>query len=96
MSSSPQEFSPNPRSPRFLVLNGFGGDLVHTSRWNYSLSGGSPQEQTLTGFEGKRIGIIGTGATAVQIVPAIAKHAKELFVFQRTPSSVSWRGQQSN
>ncbi len=39
------------------------------------------------------MGIIGTGATAIQAVPIIAKYAKELFVFQRTPSSVSWRGQ---
>jgi cation diffusion facilitator CzcD-associated flavoprotein CzcO len=42
----------------------------------------------------KSVGIVGTGATALQIAPEVAKAAKELFVFQRTPSTVGVRGQE--
>ena len=82
-----------PQIPTISGLESFQGQFIHTARWNYSVSGGSPEDPTLTGFEGKRVGILGTGATAIQAVPIVAKYAKELFVFQRTPSSVSWRGQ---
>ena len=44
-------------------------------------------------LEDKVVGVIGTGATAVQVVPAVARSAKELFVFQRTPASVGVRNQ---
>jgi cation diffusion facilitator CzcD-associated flavoprotein CzcO len=44
-------------------------------------------------LEGKRVGFLGTGATAIQAVPKLAKFAKELYVFQRTPSAVAARGQ---
>ena len=69
--------------------------MFHTSRWNYDVTGGSsdvafPEMEKL---KGKRVGIIGTGATAIQVVPQLAKYAKELFVFQRTPSQVNARGQ---
>ncbi|KAH8882310.1 pyridine nucleotide-disulfide oxidoreductase-like protein [Thozetella sp. PMI_491] len=82
-----------PQLARIPGLETFGGELLHTARWDYGVSGGSPENQVLTGFEGKRVGIIGTGATAVQVVPSVAKYAKEFYVFQRTPSSVNWRGQ---
>ncbi|KAL2135340.1 hypothetical protein VTI74DRAFT_8993 [Chaetomium olivicolor] len=83
----------NPHIPKIPGLDSFAGSMFHTARWDYKVSGGTPEDATLTGLEGKRVGIIGTGATAIQVVPQLAKYAKELYVFQRTPSSVSWRGQ---
>ncbi|KAK4446812.1 pyridine nucleotide-disulfide oxidoreductase [Podospora aff. communis PSN243] len=82
-----------PQVPKVPGLDTFAGPMFHTARWDYSISGGSPENPQLTGFEGKRVGILGTGATAIQSVPWIAKFAKELYVFQRTPSSVYERGQ---
>ena len=83
----------HPQVPRIEGLESFSGDLFHTSRWDYKVTGGSPEDPTLTGLQGKRVGILGTGATAVQAVPQLAKWAKEVYVFQRTPSIISWRGQ---
>ncbi|KAK4041291.1 pyridine nucleotide-disulfide oxidoreductase [Parachaetomium inaequale] len=83
----------NPQVPKIAGLETFTGPLFHTARWDYKVTGGTPKDATLTGLEGKRVGVIGTGATAIQVVPKLAKYAKELYVFQRTPSSVSWRGQ---
>jgi cation diffusion facilitator CzcD-associated flavoprotein CzcO len=82
-----------PHVPKIAGLETFSGPLFHTARWDYKVTGGTPQDPTLTGLEGKRVGVLGTGATAIQAVPKLAKYAKELYVFQRTPSSVSWRGQ---
>jgi cation diffusion facilitator CzcD-associated flavoprotein CzcO len=81
----------HPKIPK--GLDQFEGSVFHTARWNYTITGGSPTDPTLSKLEGKRVGIIGTGATAIQVVPQLAKSAGELFVFQRTPSSVSERGQ---
>ncbi|KAI0868553.1 hypothetical protein GGS24DRAFT_481969 [Hypoxylon argillaceum] len=74
---------------------GFKGDIFHTSRWMYDVTGGSSSEAfpELSKLAGKRVGIIGTGATAIQVVPCLAKYAKEVYVFQRTPSAVFPRGQ---
>ncbi|KAK4246090.1 pyridine nucleotide-disulfide oxidoreductase [Corynascus novoguineensis] len=83
----------NPQVPKVPGLETFAGSIFHTARWNYQVTGGSPNDEALTGLEGKRVGIIGTGATAIQVVPKLAKYAKELYVFQRTPSGVWWRGQ---
>lgn len=81
-----------PQVPKIPGLETFAGDMFHTARWNYSVTGGSPTDTDLTKLNGKRVGIIGTGATAIQAVPHLAKHAKELYVFQRTPSAVHFRG----
>merc|ERR1712217_268946 len=62
----------------------FEGDSFHTSRWNYNVD-----------VRGKTVGIIGTGATSVQTVPELAKIVKELYVFQRTPSSIDVRDQRA-
>ena len=70
----------------------FQGDAFHTSRWDYSITGGGPHEP-MDKLAGKVVGIIGTGATAVQAVPKLAEAAKHLYVFQRTPSSVGVRNQ---
>ncbi|RAO66849.1 uncharacterized protein BHQ10_002861 [Talaromyces amestolkiae] len=68
----------------------FGGSLFHTARWDYSTTGGSPEESAprMDKLKEKTVGIIGTGATAIQVVPELARYAKELFVFQRTPAAV--------
>ena len=71
----------------------FGGHAFHTSRWDYAYTGGDPEGAPLDGLAGKRVAIIGTGATSVQCVPHLARSCPELFVFQRTPSSVDVRGQ---
>jgi len=72
-------------TPKLAKIDGmekFQGEAFHTSRWNYHVD-----------LKDKRIGIIGTGATSVQAVPELAKIAKELHVFQRTPSSIDVRDQ---
>ena len=79
-----------PKLPGIPGISEYGGHTFHTSRWDYGYTGGGP-EGNLTGLRGKRVGIIGTGATAIQCVPHLAKGADELFVFQRTPSSVDVR-----
>ncbi|KAJ7763641.1 hypothetical protein DFH07DRAFT_956449 [Mycena maculata] len=82
-----------PHIPRLPGFDQFKGQHFHTSRWDYKITGGSDLDWTLDKLKGKTVGIIGTGATAVQAIPQLAKWAKHLYVFQRTPSSVDVRGQ---
>jgi cyclohexanone monooxygenase len=79
-----------PKLPGIAGIDDYKGHTFHTSRWDYAYTGGGP-EGNLTGLKGKRVGIIGTGATAIQCVPHLARGADQLFVFQRTPSSVDVR-----
>lgn len=72
-------------------IENFKGHHFHTSRWDYEYTGGSPADPELEKIRDKKVAIIGTGATAVQCIPALAKYAKDLTVFQRTPSSVDIR-----
>ncbi|KAK4541879.1 hypothetical protein LTR36_007243 [Oleoguttula mirabilis] len=72
-------------------LDVFQGHVFHTARWDYKYTGGSQERPELTGLEGKKVAFIGTGATAVQAVPHLARYAQDLYVFQRTPSSVDSR-----
>ncbi len=71
-----------PKLARIQGMETFQGESFHTSRWKYDIA-----------LEGKRVGIIGTGATAVQVIPELAKVAGELYVFQRTPSTIDIRDQ---
>ena len=71
-------------------LESFSGHAFHTSRWDYAYTGGDAAGG-LTGLADKVVGIIGTGATAVQCVPHLGAGAKQLFVFQRTPSTIDVR-----
>lgn len=80
-----------PKLPGIEGIESFEGHTFHTSRWDYAYTGGD-SNGNLTGLEGKRVGIIGTGATAVQCVPHLAESAEQLYVFQRTPSSIDVRG----
>jgi cation diffusion facilitator CzcD-associated flavoprotein CzcO len=79
-----------PKLPGIPGINEFEGHTFHTSRWDYEYTGGDNQGH-LTGLADKRVGIIGTGATAVQCVPPLGASAQQLYVFQRTPSSVDVR-----
>ena len=80
-----------PKLPGIPGLDTFKGHTFHTSRWDYEYTGGT-NEGNLTGLRDKRVGIIGTGATAVQCVPHVGDWAEHLYVFQRTPSGVDVRG----
>lgn len=75
-----------PKLTKIKGMNSFKGHSFHTSRWDYDYTG-----DDLSKLKNKRVGIIGTGATAVQAVPGLGANAKELFVFQRTPSSIDVR-----
>ncbi len=79
-----------PKLPGIPGVDSFKGHTFHTSRWDYAYTGGD-SEGNLTKLRGKRIGIIGTGATAVQCVPHVGEAAERLYVFQRTPSSIDVR-----
>jgi cation diffusion facilitator CzcD-associated flavoprotein CzcO len=80
-----------PKLPGIDGINDFEGHAFHTSRWDYEYTGGDPSGAPMKNLADKRVGIIGTGATAVQCVPHLAKACGELFVFQRTPSSIDIR-----
>ena len=76
--------------PGIPGIETYAGRAFHTSRWDYSYTGGSSQT-LMEKLADKRVGIIGTGATAVQVVPKLAEAAKDLFVFQRTAACVGVR-----
>ncbi|ATB41863.1 monooxygenase [Cystobacter fuscus] len=79
--------------PGIPGIESFKGHCFHTSRWDYAYTGGSPTS-SMTRLADKRVGIIGTGATSVQAIPQLGASAKQLYVFQRTPSGVGVRGNQ--
>ncbi len=80
-----------PKLPGIPGIKDFRGHAFHTSRWDYEYTGGDPSGAPLDRLRDKRVAIIGTGATAVQVVPHLARSAKALYVFQRTPSSIDVR-----
>lgn len=80
-----------PKLPGIPGIEKFKGHMFHTSRWDYDYTGGD-NSGNLKGLEDKRVAIIGSGATAVQAVPQLAKSAQHLFVCQRTPSTIDVRG----
>jgi cyclohexanone monooxygenase len=75
-----------PRLPGVPGLEDFQGHSFHTSRWDYAYTG-----QNLENLADKRVAVVGTGATGIQVVPEVAAAAKELFVIQRTPDQVTPR-----
>jgi cyclohexanone monooxygenase len=79
-----------PKLPGIPGIEDFAGHSFHSSRWDYDYTGGDA-DGNLTGLRGKRVGIIGTGASCIQIAPQVAQWSDELVVFQRTPSSVDVR-----
>ncbi|MGH8007864.1 MAG: flavin-containing monooxygenase, partial [Candidatus Binatia bacterium] len=89
MSSGPLN---RPKLPGIPGIDTFKGHTFHTSRWDYDYTGGDTTGN-LHKLKDKRVGIIGTGATAIQCVSHLGESAKQLYVFQRTPSSVDERCQ---
>jgi len=87
MSNGPLK---RPKLPGIPGIESFRGHSFHTSRWDYAYTGGD-SNGNLAGLRGKRVGILGTGATAVQCVPHLGEAAGHLHVFQRTPSSIDVR-----
>lgn len=79
-----------PKLPAINGITDFEGHTFHTSRWDYDYTGGT-SDGDLTGLSDKRVAVIGTGATSIQCVPHLGASAKQLYVFQRTPSSVEVR-----
>ena len=76
-----------PKLPGIEGIMDFRGHAFHTSRWDYGYTGAD-----LANLAGRRVGIIGTGATAIQCVPHLGRSVGRLLVFQRTPSTVDVRG----
>jgi cation diffusion facilitator CzcD-associated flavoprotein CzcO len=79
-----------PKLPGIPGLTRFKGKSFHTSRWDYDYTGGDTNGN-LTNLTDKTVALIGTGATAVQCIPYLGEWAKQLFVFQRTPSAIGVR-----
>jgi cation diffusion facilitator CzcD-associated flavoprotein CzcO len=80
-----------PKLPGIPGIDKFKGKMFHSSRWDYSYTGGSYGNPVLDKLKDKRVAIVGTGATSIQAVPYLGKYAKHLYVVQRTPSSVDER-----
>lgn len=80
-----------PKLPGIPGVESFQGHTFHTSRWDYEYTGGD-SSGGMHKLADKRVGIIGTGATAIQCVPYLGQTAQQLFVFQRTPSAIDERG----
>jgi len=93
ISTGPLE---RPKLPGILGLETFRGAAFHTSRWDYGYTGGDPVGGDRTGvldkLRDKRVGVFGTAASGIQIVPRLGADAKHLYVFQRTPSAIIPRG----
>ncbi|BBU25024.1 NAD(P)/FAD-dependent oxidoreductase [Mycobacterium xenopi] len=80
-----------PKLPGIPGIQDFTGHQFHSSRWDYEYTGGD-SSGGLHKLADKRVALIGTGASGIQIVPFLGRYAKHLYVFQRTPSSVDSRG----
>ncbi|MGV9675963.1 flavin-containing monooxygenase [Nocardia sp. NPDC003482] len=80
-----------PKLPGIPGIRDFTGHTFHSARWDYAYTGGD-MRGGLTGLAGKRVAVIGTGASGIQVIPHIAKSADHLYVFQRTPSYIYERG----
>jgi len=80
-----------PKLPGIPGIETFRGHTFHTSRWDYDYTGGDANGR-LDRLADKRVALIGTGATAIQVVPHLGRDAQQLHVFQRTPSTVDVRG----
>ena len=80
-----------PKLPGIPGITDFQGHTFHSARWDYAYTGGD-MSGGLDKLADKRVAVIGTGASGVQIVPHLARDAQHLYVFQRTPSSIDERG----
>ena len=78
--------------PAVTGMEEFAGPSFHTARWDYDITGGGPGDAHLDKLGDKVVGLIGTGATGIQCLPPLAESAKQVIVFQRTPSAIGVRG----
>lgn len=85
-------FLSNPKLPKIPGIGTFKGHSFHTSRWDYKYTGGNQENRNLSGLKDRKVAIIGTGSTSIQAIPEVARWAKQLYVLQRTPSSIDPRG----
>jgi cation diffusion facilitator CzcD-associated flavoprotein CzcO len=81
----------NIKLPDLPGMGLYQGRTFHSGRWDYNFTGGSQENPVMTGLQDKTVALVGTGATGVQILPHAAQYAGQLFVVQRTPSSVDVR-----
>ena len=79
-----------PKLPGIPGIEDYRGHTFHTSRWDYGYTGGD-QTGGLEKLADKRVAVVGTGATGIQVIPHVARDAQHLYVFQRTPSTVDVR-----
>ena len=79
-----------PKLPGTPGLDTFTGVQFHSARWNYDFTGGGPAGE-MTNLRDKTVAVIGTSSSAVQIIPAVARDARHLYVVQRTPALVDQR-----
>jgi cation diffusion facilitator CzcD-associated flavoprotein CzcO len=80
-----------PKFPGIPGIRDFKGKMFHTARWDYGYTGGDREHPVLDKLADKTVAIVGTGATAIQVIPYLGKYAKQLYVIQRTPSCVDQR-----
>jgi cyclohexanone monooxygenase len=79
-----------PKLPAIEGAETYEGTTFHTSRWDFDFTGGSHTEP-MDKLKGKRVAVLGTGATSIQMVPELQKAGAEVFVIQRTPTGVDAR-----
>ena len=79
-----------PQLPGIPGIEDFTGHAFHSARWDYAYTGGST-DGGLLHLADKRVGVIGTGTTALQAVPLLANDARSVTIFQRTPTAVGVR-----
>jgi cation diffusion facilitator CzcD-associated flavoprotein CzcO len=77
--------------PAIPGMEAFAGRSFHTARWDFGYTGGAAHEP-LTGLAGKKVALVGNGASGIQCVPPLAETAEHVYVFQRTPSAIGERG----
>ena len=80
-----------PKLPAIPGMGDFKGRIFHTARWDYDYTGGDNKNPVLDRLADKRVAILGTGATSIQAVPHLGRYAQQLYVVQRTPTSVDER-----
>jgi len=78
--------------PELPGMKDFEGPSFHTARWDYGATGGSPTDPKLSKLADKVVGVVGVGGSGIQCVPALGRSSKQLYVFQRTPSAIAYRG----
>ncbi len=80
-----------PKLPGIPGIHDFKGHMFHTARWDNDYAGGGEKNPVLDKLADKRVALVGTGATAIQLTPYLGKYAKQFYLLQRTPSCVDSR-----